>query len=159
MKKIGVISDTHGRGIMVKQAVKALPDMDLWLHAGDNSQDVRFFEGLTTAPVVAAAGNCDGYHATAKLDEFLSVAGKNIWLTHGHRYEVKYGTRELIEKAHALAVDVVIYGHGHIPDITWDDDLLVLNPGSAGFPRGNIPTCALLVIDQGKITAQIIDIR
>lgn len=156
--RIGVISDTHGRAIAVQQAVKAVGTVDMWLHAGDNSQDIRFFQGLTDVPVVAVAGNCDGY-TKAKIDEYIKVEELKIWLTHGHRYDVKYGSQELIRCARDIGADIVVYGHSHIPDITWEGGLLLFNPGSAGFPRGNPPSCGVLTIKEGKVEAEIIDIH
>lgn len=156
--RIGVISDTHGRAAAVELAVKKLGQVDLWLHAGDVSQDAQFFAKYTKDPVIAVAGNCDGW-TSANLDEYITLEGKKIWLTHGHCYDVKYDKREIVRLAQRAKVDVVIYGHSHIPDITWENNLLVFNPGSAAFPRGPVPTCGLLVLAGGKVTPSIVDIR
>lgn len=112
--RIGVISDTHGDLATILQVVNQITDVDLWLHAGDCSQDADYLRGLVKVPVVAARGNCDG-HTTAKIDEFVEVADRKIWLTHGHRYGVKQGTQELVRGKH-YGADVVVYGHTHIVD-------------------------------------------
>jgi putative phosphoesterase len=156
--RIGVISDTHGDQAAVRQAVKAVPDADMWLHAGDYSQDATYLAGLVTVPVYAAKGNCDG-QTTAKIDEFVEAADKKIWLTHGHRYGVKQGVGELVQWGRQYGMDIVIYGHTHLPDNNWYKDLLVFNPGSAAEPRSGHGTCGILNIDnEGKITGQIVEL-
>lgn len=154
--RIGVMSDTHGDQTAVCQAVKAAGHVDMWLHAGDYSQDVRYLSRLVKVPIFAARGNCDG-QTSAKIDEFVEVSGKKIWLTHGHRYGVKQGVRELVEWSRQYEMDVVIYGHTHIPDNQWDEHLLIFNPGSAAQPHFGCGTCGILEINnEGKIAAQII---
>ncbi len=154
--KIGVMSDTHGDQTAVRQALKAAGHVDMWLHAGDYSQDVRYLSRLVTVPVFAARGNCDG-QTSAKIDEFVEVAGKKIWLTHGHHYSVKQGVRELVEWSRQYEIDIVIYGHTHVPDNQWDEQLLIFNPGSAAQPRFGYGTCGVLEINhEGKIAGQII---
>jgi putative phosphoesterase len=156
--KIGVISDTHGDQAAVRQAVKAVPDANMWLHAGDYSQDATYLAGLVAVPVYAAKGNCDG-QTIAKIDEFVEVAGKKIWLTHGHRYSVKQGVGELVQRGSQYGMDVVIYGHTHLPDNKCHGNLLIFNPGSVAEPRSGQGTCGILNIDnEGKITGKIIEV-
>lgn len=154
--KIGVISDTHGDMPAISLAVAAVGAVDLWIHAGDYSQDGSFLAEITGVPVVTAAGNCDG-HTAAKIDEFITIANKKIWVTHGHRYKVKYGEQELLWWARQYEVDIVVYGHTHVADITWQQELLIFNPGSASSSRCNNPTCSLLEIngESGSVDAKI----
>jgi putative phosphoesterase len=153
--RIGVMSDTHGDQAAVRQAMKAVGHVDMWLHAGDYSQDARYLAKLVTVPVFAARGNCDG-QATAKIDEFIEVAGKRIWLTHGHRYGVKQGIRELVQWSRQYEMDAVIYGHTHVPDNQWDEQLMIFNPGSAAQPRSGYGTCGVLDINhEGKMVGRI----
>ncbi|MCX7781764.1 MAG: YfcE family phosphodiesterase, partial [Negativicutes bacterium] len=94
----------------------------------------------------AVAGNCDGA-TTAKIDEFIEAQGKRIWLTHGHRYQVKDRLKELVWWSRQFGADIVIYGHSHRPEIKWEEGILIFNPGSAAYPRqAKIPTLGLLEI-------------
>lgn len=154
--RVGVISDTHGDHVTIRQIVKLFADVDLWLHAGDCSQDAEYLASVAVAPVVAVRGNCDG-HTTAKIDEFVEIAGHKIWLTHGHRYHVKQGTHELVEWGKQYEVDVVVYGHSHVPGHHWDEGILIFNPGSA---YGSHATCGVLDIDEdGKILGRIVQVN
>lgn len=150
--KIGVLSDTHGDlATIMKIATRV--DVDMWLHAGDCSQDAEYLRSLVTVPVCAARGNCDG-QTTAKIDEFIEVAGKHIWLTHGHRYSVKQGTQDLVGWGKHYEVDVIIYGHTHIRDNRYCEGILVFNPGSGYGSRG---TYGILEINGQQVTGQILE--
>ena len=157
--KIGVISDTHGDRHSLEKAVSRMGVVDLWLHAGDLSQDGRILGELSGLPVVAVAGNCDGRTA-AMPDEFAEFAGSRLWLTHGHHYQVRRGLAELQFWARRYEVQAVIYGHTHLPSIHWDQDLLLFNPGSASQPRGGFSaSCGLLTVSTtGQITPLIIEL-
>jgi len=154
--RIGVISDTHGDQAAIRQVAKAVTNVDMWLHAGDCSQDGEYLRNLVTVPVFSARGNCDGY-TTAKIDEFVETHGHKIWLTHGHRYGVKHGTQELEQLGKLYEVDAVIYGHTHIPDNHWHEGILIFNPGSA---YGSRATYGFLDINaDGQIVASIIQLN
>lgn len=155
--KIGVISDTHGNMPAIRRAIAAVGPVDMWLHAGDFSQDANALAEFTGLPVTAVAGNCDGI-ATAKVDEFIEAVGKRIWLTHGHRYQVKERTKELAWWSRQFGADIVVYGHSHRPEIICEEDVIIFNPGSAAYPRqAKIPTVGLLEIGaDGTIKPELI---
>lgn len=156
--RIGVLSDSHGSQAAIRRAVAAAGSVAMWLHAGDYSQDARRLADLTGLPVTAVAGNCDGV-TDAKIDEFIEVGGRKIWLTHGHRYHAKERSGELLWWGRQYGVDVVVYGHSHIPDISLQDGILLFNPGGAVHPRGgHPPSCGVLVIAGGEVAAEIIEI-
>lgn len=157
--KIGVMSDSHGSETAILKAVKAVGEVEVWIHAGDYETDAAFLETSSGVKVVSVAGNCDGFRASKPEEEFLEVCGRQIWICHGHQYGVKNGTGELIWMAKQYGVDAVIYGHTHIPDITKAGTLLVLNPGSAARPRYPYPTCMRLEIEEnGELTAKLLKI-
>lgn len=155
--RVGVVSDTHGSEASVQKVIKAAGAIDLWLHAGDNSQDGELFSRLTGVPFFAAKGNCDGM-TTAKIDEFVQIGSKKIWLTHGHRYGVKESQHELLWWAKDFEVHAVIYGHTHIPDCQWVDGVLLFNPGSVTYPRFGKGTFGTLDIQGDKIEPYLIEI-
>lgn len=155
---IGVMSDSHGDFNAIEKAVNCIGEVDLWLHAGDYSTDAKFLEKYSGIKTVAVAGNCDGLAVKNQVDEFLELFGKKIWLTHGHHLRVKSGTQSLIEAAKDYGVDIVIYGHTHISEVSWHDHLLVLNPGSVARPHYTKPSLAKLVIEKEQLTAELIEL-
>ena len=61
MKRIGIISDTHGYLDTIDLALDATvdQDIDMWLHAGDYGDDARYMQTRTDVPVYAVRGNND----------------------------------------------------------------------------------------------------
>ncbi len=55
MKRIGIISDTHGYLDTIDLALDATmdQDIDMWLHAGDYGDDARYMQTRTDVPVYA----------------------------------------------------------------------------------------------------------
>lgn len=84
--KIGITGDTHGSKQAIRQVLHAVPPVEYWFHTGDYSQDGRFLVAETKLPLLAVCGNTDHGEGKANVDEFITLAGQRIWLTHGHRY-------------------------------------------------------------------------
>jgi len=146
---IGVIADTHG---MVRaEALEALGDSDHIIHAGDvGSPDV--LDALRTiCPVSAIRGNNDSGDWASELSrsEIVEVDGVRLYVIHD------LGELDLdpaVEQLHA-----VIAGHFHQPSIETRDDVLYLNPGSAGPHRLNFPvTIARLKVGEDGIEPEIV---
>lgn len=155
--RIGVISDSHGDQIAIRQIVKMATNIDMWLHAGDCSQDAEYLRSLVAVPVLAVRGNCDGQVA-ARVDEFTEFLTYKIWLTHGHRYGVKRGSDELLLFAKHHGMNIAVYGHTHIPDNRWCDGVLLFNPGSATCSYGSRGTYGVLEIDNNQVVGNIVQL-
>lgn len=133
MKRIGVISDTHGTfDDMLKRFLEEVDE--IW-HAGD-------FGSLETADAIAAfkplrgvCGNVDGgmtrrvYHSSA----FFECEKKHVLITHIGGYPRHYSppALQLIQGAQP---DIFVAGHSHILKVMFDPvyRLLYINPGAAG---------------------------
>lgn len=159
---IGIMSDSHGDALAIQKAAEALPQAECWLHAGDFYADSEYLAKITGKKVYGVAGNCDGFGFLRqvepdKLEKFIELAGWKIWLQHGHRYDVKSGTDDLIEDAVQIGMDIVVYGHTHVVDNRQQEKLLVLNPGSVTRPSYmEPPTCMRLELTKNAAVAEII---
>ena len=103
--KIGIMSDSHGQEKAVKIAVEKMGAVDLWIHCGDHDKDSLLLRTGAVKEVIAVQGNCD-YHSCYKVDEFIEIAGKKIWITHGHQYKIKNSKLELLWWAKQYEVDM-----------------------------------------------------
>lgn len=149
--KILVLSDSHSAlSFMFRCAQKVKPDAII--HLGDYYDDgealseefphIRFYQ---------VPGNCDRYRAPLHAQEILimPVLGVNLYMTHGHRHNVKFYTGSLLADARKAKVAAVLYGHTHIADCYQEPDgLWVLNPGSAGSFGGS---AGIIEVEKGKI--------
>ena len=133
MKKISLLSDTHG--ILDERFIPHLKNSDEIWHAGDiGSLDV--YDKLTKlSDVKAVYGNIDDHKIRIglKSELFFKCEGVNIYMTHIGGYPGKYskGIKEKIKKTNP---NIFICGHSHILKIMNDkkNKLLFLNPGAAG---------------------------
>lgn len=154
--RIGVVSDTHGDIVILKKVIAAAGPVDQWLHAGDYYYDGWQLAELTGLPVTVVAGNCDRTKAVS-ADEYVEVAGKTIWITHGHRYDVKYGMDQLTFWGKEYDAGVVVFGHTHRSYNKWHEGILLFNPGSPSSPRGGSkPSFGILEINENDIINGII---
>ena len=147
--KILVVSDTHRKDGMFQEAVLKEAPIDLVIHCGDIEGSEEIIQQIAGCPVEMVAGNNDFFSYLPKEKEF-SLGKHKIWITHGHHYNVSLGRERLKEEAKFRGVDIVIYGHTHKPIIEQDGDLLILNPGSLGYPRqeGRKPSYLVMEIDE-----------
>ncbi|SDV46084.1 metallophosphoesterase family protein [Chitinasiproducens palmae] len=128
--KIGLISDTHG--LLRSEALSELQGCDAILHAGDIG-NIEVLNALgTLAPVTAIRGNNDLAWAVDLPDTIdVSLYGLRFWLIHDINDDA-FGPPP-------ADCEVIVCGHSHRPNIQTADGRLVVNPGSAGPRRFNLP--------------------
>lgn len=159
MMRIGLVSDSHGSREALERALKALGSCDLIIHAGDYASDADFICEQVGVPVMVVRGNCDFYDE--RYPDFIDtkLGGHHFFITHGNRQYVKMDLDDLLIEAKAREADIAVFGHTHIPTIQEEDGVLMVNPGSVYLPHsGQYPTCAVLTLDGGKRSAEIIQL-
>lgn len=150
-----LISDTHipGRARMLPAAVlRAADDADLIVHAGDWVTASVLDELAAHGDVLGVFGNNDGPDLRVRLPE---VARREI---EGVRFAVVHETgqarsREERMDASYADVDVLVFGHSHIPwDTTTPRGMRLLNPGSPTDRRRQPHhTMMTAVVDDGEL--------
>ena len=162
--RILVFSDSHNHDTNMREALQLNRNrFDCCLHLGDGCRE---FEALaqqyTGIPFVTVNGNGEDLFGTKRLNEtVLDLEGYRIMLTHGHRYNVKFGTASLEYRAAEKECDIVLYGHTHIPDNRYlpeigDRSLYILNPGSISRPPfGHKPSFGVIDITPKGISLNI----
>lgn len=128
---IGVISDTHG--LMRPEAMDALQESDLIIHAGDIGGAGVLDALEAIAPVAAVRGNMDRGEWTKGLPDARVVEAGSV------RLYVIHSLENLKIDPVAESFQMVIAGHSHIPSIREQNGVVYLNPGSAGPRRFNLP--------------------
>ena len=155
MKRIGIVSDSHGmRGMLEQSLIKleAGGPLDALIDCGDGGSDAKYLAGNILQTVIVR-GNCDGWGCDYEDDMLVNIGGVNIFVTHGHRYGVKSGLDTLASAAAAKGAQVACFGHTHKPFCEYRDGVLLINPGTCTL-RG---ACALLTIDQsGSFQAELL---
>lgn len=133
--KIGVISDTHipiQAQVLPRQVLECFKKADMVIHAGDLVELNVLKELETVCPnVLAVWGNMDSYEAKEKLPEkkIIEIGKYKIGVIHGYGHPNKL--IEIVEdKFKNDSVDVIIFGHSHVPLNEKKEGILYFNPGS-----------------------------
>ena len=141
--KIGLVSDTH-----MPRFAKALPvalrqglaerGVELILHMGDFTAPMVAELFREIAPFDAVAGNNDGedIHRRFGRRKILVVEGLRIGMIHGDGRRKTTPERALDAFA-GEQVDVILFGHSHVPHCEKIGDLWLINPGSPTDKRRN----------------------
>jgi len=134
LKRIGLLSDTHGYLHQEVYHFFALCD-EIW-HAGDIGNSTVADELNQFKPLKAVSGNIDGADIRSKYPEHLEFYCENIsvWINHTGGYPGRY-SQEIKSKLNIHPPKLFISGHSHILKIIYDKKfgLLHINPGAAGI--------------------------
>ena len=151
-----VFSDSHGNGERMTEMIRR-SGADAVIFLGDG---LREFEKLQMADrrrriYISVRGNCDVFENGTPLTREFELEGVTFLALHGHTMNVKHGTKALEEYAKSRGIDIVLYGHTHVPDDRYlhnEEDkkpLIMLNPGSIGDSYK--PSFATVTVKNGQI--------
>lgn len=146
--RILIVSDSHGKTSNLFEAINRVKP-DKIFHLGDGEGQEEFIRSEAGCPLEIVRGNCDFMsHLPNRL--LFSLGKHVVMMTHGHLYHANSGTEQLIQTARENQADVIMYGHTHIPEITYEKDMTVINPGSISLPRqeGHRPSYIVLDVDR-----------
>jgi putative phosphoesterase len=143
---VGVLSDTHGH--LYPEVRQLLQGVDHIVHAGDIGSP-QVLTGLKAiAPVTVVRGNCDVDPWASSLPFEAEVELGGVRMLVGHiagrlretlaREQAKVGVSEADGSARP-GFRVVVSGHTHRVESEERDDVLHVNPGSAGPERFGHP--------------------
>lgn len=158
--KIIVISDTHGETDKAEEVIKRYNNIDLIIHLGDYFRDAQKIAALfPSIPVEYIYGNSDFLIGDVPSEKTLECGGKKIFITHGHRYSVKWDYDRLHKKAQELKVDALLFGHTHIPELIQEKNYILLNPGSLSDPRDDSDeSYAMIEIDETIMGSKLLKV-
>lgn len=152
MARLGIISDTHG--LLRPQAMAFLQGCDRIVHGGDIGNAEILARLSTIAPVTAVRGNNDkGVWAEAIPErEFFEFCGIHIYALHDFS--------QLDIEPSAAGIRVVVSGHSHKPLIEQRHGIFLVNPGSAGPRRFQLPiSIADILIEGSNISPRIVELH
>ena len=132
--KVMIVSDTHGHVENLYKALKAEKPIDLLIHCGDICDDEDIIQIMAGCPCKMVSGNMDFSSRYPERDVF-EIGKHRFMLVHGHRYDVHSGIGTLSARAMMEKAEVVFFGHTHMPVLTEDRGVIVVNPGSVAKPR------------------------
>jgi putative phosphoesterase len=172
MTTLGVLADTHIPDRVPELDQRVLQrfkqsGVTAILHAGDVSVPRVLKQLQEIAPVFAVKGNRDIF-ALRRLPMCvrLNYEGISLGLAHGHGSFCQYMVDRIHRRVYGRLVerymqrmlrlfpdmDVIVFGHLHVPCNFHIDGKLLFNPGSASYPwpRRDPATFGLLYLEQGQ---------
>jgi putative phosphoesterase len=148
--RLGILGDTHGDQASIESALQKLGNIEAMIHVGDHYRDAEALAHRLGIPVVAVVGNCDARRQPER--ELIELGGKRFFVTHGHLQGVKQGVGNLVREAKLYRADIAVFGHTHVPTVSSQQGILLINPGSTHAGRkGAARSCALLVITKEEV--------
>ena len=135
MKKIGLLSDTHG---FLDPKIKSyFSEVDEIWHAGDIGDIAVLDELKSFKPTRAVWGNIDNNEIRQETEEFLRFQLENvsILMTHIGGKPMRYSKPAFEEIEKNGAPTLFICGHSHITLVKMDKrfKMLWMNPGACGY--------------------------
>ncbi len=133
MKRIGILSDTHG--LIDDLIFKHLDECDEIWHAGDIGT-IEVADQLNLfRPLKAVFGNIDNHTVRGSFPELNSFECENtsVLIKHIVGYPGKYDPR-MKDVLVNYSPNLLVAGHSHILKVMFDKkhNLLFINPGAAG---------------------------
>ena len=154
--RIAVFSDSHGVTEPMLAAVEE-QKLDMVLHLGDYVRDAEIIAAYFPAlDVRCVRGNCDAWsYCDAEENLLFTADGVRIFMTHGHRYNVKFGYESLANAAHFSGAALALFGHTHEADLLRMGGVTLFNPGSAGKGR---QTYGMITVKGAEFRCEILSL-
>ena len=139
--RVIAFADTHGNMRAMREIFMRNEDAQVFIFLGDGESDLeRMRKSYPDKTILSVAGNCDCSSTSPDHDSFV-VGDVKILFTHGHNWGVKYSIDRVFYRAKEIGAKVALFAHTHQRFYEYYEDVHILNPGSAAFPRDGKPAC------------------
>lgn len=152
--KIVVFSDAHGNLEAVKRICLFNPDADYKISLGDLELEEDFLRRNDITYVRGNYPRDPGF----LYDSNLTVMGKKIFFTHGHKHSVRFGIGRLLKIAQKESYDICLYGHTHVAKLDYTKGVYIANPGSCSRPRTSLPPTYLIITIDKEVSFTFKDV-
>lgn len=153
MKRIGLLSDTHGH--WDEKYEKYFSDCDEIWHAGDIGSVALADRLKQIKPLRAVYGNIDGVELRMEFPKVahFQVENVRVMMTHIGGYPGRYNP-EIRKELYDIRPTLFVCGHSHLLKVVndWTLHCLLINPGAAGKSGiHQVRTLVRFTIDGDKI--------
>lgn len=166
MKRVGVLSDSHGNLDNLRKAIEYLIDVakvDYIIHLGDDYKDTEVFNEYSGVNFLKVPGVYDKEYLCPSIEQriFYDIEGVKLLLSHTirtHKTEVspKIRVEEVLENRRA---DIILFGHTHKYTLEHKQGILLVNPGHLKSDEDTPPTFSILEIEERIIKAYIYELE
>ncbi|MBI2251173.1 MAG: YfcE family phosphodiesterase [Armatimonadetes bacterium] len=162
--KLGIISDTHKNLDYLKKVIQIFKDerIDLFIHLGDDYSDLKDYDDFIKLVKIPGVYDPEYKDSNIPHREILKIEEIKILLTHSPESHENDFPADLdpLELAKKENINLILYGHTHIPAIQEKENLLWVNPGHLKIEdkKGYPPTYSIIDISGRSIEAKIINL-
>ncbi|WP_061214058.1 metallophosphoesterase family protein [Syntrophomonas wolfei] len=165
--RLGIVSDTHGNVKNLRRVAEELTEnrkVDCIIHLGDECEDIKVLDEFKVTVLLVHGVYCRHYQDPDIPNRiFCRFDGYRFLLTHTdskHKNDLP-DDPDPQELAIAGEVDIILYGHTHIPGIKRENAVIWLNPGHLKDEdkKGYGPSFAVIETDDKGILLQIIELN
>ena len=130
---IAVFADSHGEIDAMCAAIDE-HNPDMAVHLGDYVRDADELRALyPRLDIRSVRGNCDAWDFSDAPESLrFRAGGVEIYMTHGHRQNVKMTLDSLANTVHFSGAALGLFGHTHQSEYKKMGDVTLFNPGSIG---------------------------
>ena len=130
MRRLIVISDSHGRTATFERICLLHPEAERILFLGDGAGDFEYIKSRHPEwAMMGVSGNCD-YSGSLPEINVCVVDEWRLLMIHGHDFAVKGTDSYMLEEARKRGCNAVLYGHTHKARCEIVDGIWLLNPGA-----------------------------
>lgn len=166
--RLGLVSDTHGELENLRLAIKKMRDdwrVEVLVHLGDECEDIEAVRELWKGELIQVPGvYCENYRDPGVPNRLVKeLSGYRVLFTHTrepHANDLP-GDLNPLEVAARGEVEIVAYGHTHVPALSWEGGVLWVNPGhlKGQDKKGYSPSFAVLDLGEKGVTAYLVDLH
>jgi putative phosphoesterase len=156
--KVFVVSDSHGEkdNIIKIAGIARKENADMIIHLGDDYDDADFLleEDIKLERVPGVYSN---YYSEDEVEnrKIIELGGWKFLLTHTKEKHENDPPHDISpdEMINSGSVNIVLYGHSHIPAIGKEGDVYLINPGhlKSEDKKGFDPSYAVLNIEKDTV--------
>lgn|GEM_PF-102555 len=161
---LGVVSDSHGNLELLKKVCADLVNnlkVGTIIHLGDDYDDASVIDDYPVEKLVVPGVYSEHYKSAAIPKRLIvNYFDWRILLSHTPTRHKNDGEGDIIPETmiEQRKIDILLYGHTHIPNIEVKDGVLLVNPGNLKEnDERHPPTYGLLHISKKMVDASIIN--
>lgn len=165
--RLGLVSDSHGEIENLRAAARILVSdwrVEILAHLGDECEDASVLNEFPAQIIQVPGVYCEHYRDPAIANRVLKVFnGYRVLFTHtaaAHKNDLPDDPNPETLASRG-SVDVVAFGHTHIPELKVAGKVLWVNPGhlKESDKKGYPPSFAVLELSVGSVSCRIIGLR
>ena len=130
--KVLVFSDSHGAVSLLNEMLTKEKDCSLVFFLGDGINETeKMKDRYKDKKFIVIKGNNDWY-SQSDTEAYKYIEGMTIMACHGHKFNVRFSLRGLLNSAESVRANIALYGHTHVSAMYNDPvtGICAINPGA-----------------------------